>query len=137
MIAYEIDEYNALVSEIRLPIDPEETKIAGKPVYLRHPRRIDVPPPEHGPNECPVWNEDHWTIVPDHRGETWFDNDGQEAFILRPGDPTEQGLSPERPEIEIPPVVMTADEKITVKAAVDALVDAGLISKAARDAVKY
>ena len=33
-----------------------------------------------------------WTLVPDHRGERWFQPDGAEVVITRLGDPSLDGL---------------------------------------------
>lgn len=56
----------------------------------------DAPPPtrEH---EIAIWNGDAWSVVPDHRGETWCVG-GAAVVVDFVGDPAERGYSTVPPE---------------------------------------
>lgn len=59
----------------------------------------EVQPQEHPPGQWPKWIGDGWTLVPDHRGETWYraraDGLFYDAMLIHQiGDPAEHGLIP-------------------------------------------
>lgn len=58
------------------------------------------PPPEGGPAEghAITWNGKAWVEVGDHRGEIWWNADGQPMTINQIGDPLDHGLVAEAPE---------------------------------------
>lgn len=88
-------------------IDPLETERHGKTIFCR-PGLTDttVSPPETAANEAAVWNGSTWSIVPDHRKETWWQG-STEVVIDFLGDPAERGLS--RSELAPEPPAATAD----------------------------
>lgn len=55
-------------------------------------------PPETAQGETPVWRDDEWVVVPDHRGEIWYQLNGLPVHITEPGDPADLGLVPVMPE---------------------------------------
>lgn len=83
-------------------IDPLETQRQGKIVFCR-PGLTDtmVPPPETATNEVAVWNGSAWDVLPDHRGETWWQG-ATPITVSAIGDPSEMGLSPTEPPPEPP-----------------------------------
>lgn len=82
------------------PIDPLETRAAGVTVYER-PGRLETPdaPPAVGLNQVGVWAGAAWSIVADHRGETWWKPDGTAVEIATLGDPAEIGLLAAAPDL--------------------------------------
>lgn len=56
-----------------------------------------VEPPETQEHEAAVFLDrtQHWVIVSDHRGETWFDWAGRPQVIDRLGDPAQWGMKRE------------------------------------------
>lgn len=64
--------YNEITKEyietIEAYIDPEETKIAGKEVYMYPANSTDLEPPLVGDNEIVLFENDNWVIKPDYRG---------------------------------------------------------------------
>ncbi|WP_319533428.1 hypothetical protein [uncultured Cohaesibacter sp.] len=61
-------------------------------------------PPEAGDGESVQWSDNGWEILADHRGETWFDGEGNSVRIDFLGDPSERDLkaTPVEPESEEP-----------------------------------
>ena len=64
--------YNEITKEyietIEAYIDPEESKIAGKEVYMYPANSTDVKPPVACDNEIVLFENDNWVIKPDYRG---------------------------------------------------------------------
>jgi predicted site-specific integrase-resolvase len=60
-----------------------------------------APPTEIPAGEAAVFADDAWALVPDHRGETWFQG-AEPISIERLGDPTTQGLTKD-PVLPPPP----------------------------------
>lgn len=56
----------------------------------------DVPPPVVGPKQAAVFKDGAWSVVADHRGETWWSG-LQSVLIQAVGDPAAAGLSPTPP----------------------------------------
>lgn len=62
---------------------------------------VEAAPPELADHQAAVWTGAAWTVVADHRGETWY-RDGQAAVITEVGDPAANGYSasPPAPTLE-------------------------------------
>lgn len=56
------------IETIEAYIDPEETKIAGKEVYMYPANSTNLEPPLVGNNEIVLFENDNWVIKPDYRG---------------------------------------------------------------------
>lgn len=56
------------IETIEAYIDPEESKIAGKEVYMYPANSTDLEPPLVGDNEIVLFENDNWVIKPDYRG---------------------------------------------------------------------
>lgn len=88
-------------------IDRETGEFLGKGLAEPHPFKdgewgipahaVTDAPPKTGEHEAAVWLGDGWSLVPDHRDETWWNGDDEPVVIETLGDPTEQGLSPDEP----------------------------------------
>lgn len=125
MIYYSFDERTGEhCGQREAPIDPLETEAerrravaAGQSVEeaLRRvvhlgPGRFEteVAPPALAAKQAAVWRGGGWQVVPDHRGETWYDPyDPIQVMAL--GDPMEFGLR--REPIERPPTVALVKEE--------------------------
>lgn len=62
-------------------LDPLATKNAGQAVYLIPRNATDIAPPAAGIKEKAVFSSGSWQLLPDHRGESQFDDEGQERLI--------------------------------------------------------
>ncbi|NEW96907.1 DUF4376 domain-containing protein [Rhodopseudomonas sp. BR0G17] len=79
-------------------------------------------PPTALPERTAVVFDGEWTIVPDHRGETWFSAHGAPVVIEFLGDPAAKGLVADEPPAPDP----TAPELIVyVMTKRDELIDGG------------
>lgn len=83
------------------------------------PAHATIIGPEQSPgaNETLVFDADapHWRLVPDHRGETWYNSDGKETVIKDIGDPSLQSFvkeAPPPPDITIEQVKEEAQRRI-------------------------
>lgn len=79
---------------------------------------VETPPPPALAGHARCCVNGVWQQVPDHRGETWYDEDGESIVVDFIDDPATHGLSDSPP----PPRELTVDEKI-------ALLDAQLAEK--------
>lgn len=59
----------------------------------------DVEPPPAEIGYAQVWEHPTWIKVPDHRGEFWWNSDGQRVEITELGNPSDMGLSENAPEL--------------------------------------
>ena len=76
---HETSEY---IGQVDAAIDPLETKKAGKTVYMSPPAFATSDEPiGASANQADVYTDDIWSIVPDHRGETHYDVDGNKILI--------------------------------------------------------
>lgn len=71
-----------------------------------------IEPPKFEAKQMAVFNKTpddmmlgEWVIVPDHRGETWYAENGESVTIDTLGDPSEQGLLKEKPPEPEKPIV--------------------------------
>ncbi|BBD09602.1 tail fiber assembly protein [Desulfovibrio ferrophilus] len=75
------------------PIDPLETEQAGQPVYLLPEGATETAPPETNEGFVPVWTDNGWEIMEDHRGETHYRTATGEALTIEDLGPLPQGLT--------------------------------------------
>ena len=66
-------------------------------VWLWPANTTDAEPPAAGPGQFPVYRAGEWHVVPDHRGEIWFDAQGEAVRVAGLGDPADNGLRPSAP----------------------------------------
>lgn len=79
-------------------LDPLETNVQEKPVYLIPKNSTPTAPPNTGDDEVSVWNGKEWEVRKDFRGSIWYDTDGNEVVVSVIGDPAaQQGLSKDKP----------------------------------------
>ena len=82
----QIHRYDGITMEyvdtVGARIDPLETERSGSPVYLLPANATHEPPPAItvGCKEVAVWQGEAWQIVPDHRGERYWDKTGEHAI---------------------------------------------------------
>ncbi|MET3602211.1 DUF4376 domain-containing protein [Martelella mangrovi] len=65
--------------------------------FLIPANAVTVAPPTAGPYEASVFAEGRWSLVPDYRGQTWFDQDGNAVEVANLGDPAGLGLLADKP----------------------------------------
>jgi hypothetical protein len=73
-----------------------------------------VEPPEPEQGHARVFKDGAWAQVPDHRGETWWTEEGVEVVIYELGEPPE-GWSNEPPPPSPPPpspIPMTPEQRL-------------------------
>lgn len=61
-------------------------------VYLHPAYSTTTPPPAVADKQAAVFANGAWSIVPDHRGETWYEDDGGPVTVEALGDPAQTGL---------------------------------------------
>lgn len=59
---------------------------------------VEAAPPARPAGQVAVWSDGSWSLVPDHRGETWYLL-GSKAVIDFVGDPAERGYSATPPPL--------------------------------------
>jgi hypothetical protein len=91
-------------------------------VYHIPARCVEAAPPEIADGAAAVWSGDGWTVVPDHRGETWY-LDGVAIRISMVGDPSLSGYLPAPPAPTLDELRASKIKAITDTAA--ALLSAG------------
>lgn len=65
-----------------------------------HSTTTEPPSPQAG--KARVWGGSSWSQVVDHRGETWWDEEGSPVTIEVLGNPANEGLSNDEPELPDP-----------------------------------
>lgn len=75
MLVYEFDEKGLFIGTDETELDPLESKLQGKEIYLLPPNAtFDAPEMKEG--FAPVWNGKKWDLVEDNRGkEYWLPGD--------------------------------------------------------------
>lgn len=91
---YTYNENNEYSGESATMLDPEETKLQGKDVWLMPPNSTVVPP-EIREGYVPVWNGEAWDYVEDHRGEKGWVN--RAPVEIKELGPLPDGFSAEEP----------------------------------------
>lgn len=116
-IIYQTDADGLLVAATEARESPLEPG-----VYLIPAGCVEVAPPDAEAGKAAVWSGTAWTMVADHRGETWYD--GREPVAIDfVGDPAERGY-----RIEVPAPTLDdlrAGKLETIAAAADALLATG------------
>lgn len=75
MLVYKFDEKGLFVGIDETELDPLETKLQGKEIYLL-PSKATFEAPEEKEGFAPVWNGEKWELVEDNRGkEYWLPED--------------------------------------------------------------
>ena len=91
---YIYNENNEYIGDSVTTLDPEETKLQGKDVWLMPPNSTTVPP-EIREGYVPVWNGEAWDYVEDHRGEKGWVN--RAPVEIKELGPLPDGFSAEEP----------------------------------------
>ena len=94
LTVYIYNENNEYVGESVTMLDPEETKIQGKDVWLMPPNSTTTPP-EIREGFVPVWNGNAWDNVEDHRGSRGWVN--RTLVEIKELGPLPNGFSAEEP----------------------------------------
>lgn len=95
---YLYDENNEYAGESSTMLDPEETKVQGRDVWLMPPNST-ILKPELKDGYFPVWNGNSWDYVEDNRGlRGWVNHDFIEIKEL---GPLPDGFSLTEPEFTI------------------------------------
>lgn len=84
MLVYKFDEKGLFVGVDETELDPLESKLQGKEVYLLPPNAT-FDKPEEKDGFAPVWNSEKWEQVEDNRGkEYWLPEDeyGTQARVM-------------------------------------------------------
>ena len=102
LTVYIYNENNEYVGESVTMLDPEETKIQGRDVWMMPPNST-MTPPEIREGFVPVWNGEAWDYVEDHRGEKGWVNRAPvkikelgplpDGFVTNAPEPTPEELS--------------------------------------------
>lgn len=80
------------------PIDPLESDRIGEAVYAQ-PGLYDTTtaPPEVGEKQAAVFANGAWSVVPDHRGETWWRSYTESYIVEDLGTPEGTATKPDAP----------------------------------------
>ncbi|MDQ0349729.1 hypothetical protein [Ancylobacter vacuolatus] len=93
--------YDGATGEYTGATDAARDPLAGDRYVMPHnsTRRT---PPMPGPKQAAVFDGQEWGLVPDHRGETWWNAAGTPVIVSTLGDPADGGLSAEAPPTPLP-----------------------------------
>lgn len=91
---YTYDKNNEYIGKSATMLDPEETKLQGKDVWLLPPNSTVVKP-EIREGFVPVWNGEAWDYVEDHRGSRGWVN--RVPVEIKELGPLPDGFSTEEP----------------------------------------
>ena len=94
LTVYIYNENNEYVGESVTMLDPEETKIQGRDVWMMPPNST-MTPPEIREGFVPVWNGASWDYAEDHRGEKGWVN--RAPVKIKELGPLPDGFSVEEP----------------------------------------
>lgn len=67
----------------------------------------DLQPPALGARQARAWVNDGWAVIPDRRGETWYNPNGVPVLVEHVGDPADLALT------ETPPDLRTDEERVS------------------------
>lgn len=89
--------------------------------HLKEPNTPIVPayatlvePPAAGPNQKPVWFEDHWELIADYRGEVRWN--GEEFVVVTSlGDPQSPPLQVHDAQYVLPPGVSNDENNVRIR----------------------
>lgn len=85
-------------------LGPTDVDPRNPDAFLVPGNAVADPPPALEDKQAAVWGGAAWSIVPDHRGEIWWDQGGRPVVIEELGDPSALGLSPDAPPPPIPEI---------------------------------
>lgn len=107
--------YDGVTGEYTGATDAARDPLAGSGYLMPHnsTRRT---PPTPAENQAAVFDGQEWGLVPDHRGETWWNAAGAPVIVSALGDPADDGLSAEAPP---PPAPSLADYAASAQALLD------------------
>ena len=92
---YLYNENNEYAGKSMTMLDPEETKVQGKDVWLMPPNSTALKRDERT-GYVPVWNGASWDYVEDHRGKRGWVN--RAPVVVEALGPLPEGFSMEEPE---------------------------------------
>ena len=93
---YLYNNNNEYISESITMLDPEETRIQGKDIWIMPPNSTELKP-EFREGYIPIWNGESWDYAEDHRGEKGYI--GKEFIEIKELGPLPNGFSIEKPEL--------------------------------------
>ena len=93
---YLYDNNNEYIGESITMLDPEETRLQGKEVWLMPPNSTTLKP-ELKKGYAPVWNSETWDYVEDHRGKKGYV--GKTVVEIQKLGPLPDGFTTEKPEM--------------------------------------
>jgi hypothetical protein len=82
-------EYISSTDARESPLEPD--------VFLVPAYATTTSPPDVGQNQAAVWGGSSWSVVPDHRGETYWDTSGEMVVIEGLGVSPESDWVTDRP----------------------------------------
>lgn len=100
MLVYKFDEKGVFVGSEKTEIDPLESKLRGKDIYLLPPNATFTAP-ESKDGFAPVWDGEKWNQVEDHRGTKYWlpeDKHGSPAREMKELGALPDGASLTEPE---------------------------------------
>lgn len=100
MLVYKYDEKGLFVGAEETELDPLESELQGKEIYLLPPNATFAAP-EEKEGFAPVWDGEKWKNVEDHRGEKYWmpeDKHGSTAREMKELGPLPDGASLTEPE---------------------------------------
>ncbi len=114
-------------------LDPLETRAAGKDVYTRPPAHATSDaPPAAGEDQVAVYRDGSWSLVPDHRGHTYWLSDGSEHTISEIGI-----VPPAEAEPALPPAIELERAREAKRAEIRAAYAAAAVVPQLIDGVEY
>ena len=93
---YLYNDNNEYIGESVTMLDPEETKIQGKDIWIMPPNSTIVKP-ELKEGYAPIWNGEIWDYIEDHRGEKGYI--GKEPIEIKELGSLPDGFSIKEPEL--------------------------------------
>lgn len=100
MLVYKYDEKGIFVGSEETELDPLESELQGKDIYLLPPNATFTEP-ESKEGFTPVWDGEKWNQVEDHRGTKYWlpeDKHGSPAREMKDIGPLPDGASLTEPE---------------------------------------
>lgn len=96
---------NEYIGESTADIDPLESKIQKKEIYLAPANSTELKPPITYTNQVACFESGQWIVKPDFRGQTYYDKETREPIIIN-----FIGNIPENYTLELPILVLSVDK---------------------------